>query len=267
MKSFGGFSLNIRGRLTDLSEPKVMGIVNCTPDSFYPVTADDVWSADILDIGAYSTRPGHEEVSENEEMSRLRRFFAQHTELVGGNRPMSIDTFRASVARMCVEEFGVGIVNDVSGGVDKDMFLTVTRLGVPYVLTHCSEYKGVPAMMKDLIVKVQILRDMGQNDIIIDPGFGFGKTLDDNYDVMRNLSQLHILELPILVGVSRKSMIQKPLGCTADDALNGTTILNTFALMNGAHILRVHDVAAAREACTLLLRLGVRSCGGIRGWK
>lgn len=246
------FSLNIRGRLVDLSAVKVMGIVNCTPDSFFRAGAsDDVWDADILDIGAYSTRPGHGDVSEEEERNRLKAFFGSHKELTVGDRLMSVDTFRASVARMCVEEYGVGMVNDVSGGADREMFRTVAELGVPYVLTHSGEYRGLSEMMKELIEKVQTLRDLGQNDIVIDPGFGFGKTLDDNYDVLANLEQLHLLDLPILVGLSRKSMIQKALGCTASEALNGTTALNTIAVMKGARILRVHDVKEAREIVRL----------------
>lgn len=255
MNNPNAYSLNVSGRLLDLSSPKVMGIVNYTPDSFYQGVSDDVWDADILDIGAYSTRPGHEEVSEEEEMRRLEAFFAAHPHLVGGTVPLSIDTFRASVARRCIEEYGVGMVNDVSGGRDAEMFRTVAELRVPYVLTHSEEFHGVAAMLKDLIIKVQTLRDLGMNDIIIDPGFGFGKTLEDNYDVMRNLEQMKALALPILVGVSRKSMIQKALGCSAEQALNGTTILNTLALRKGANILRVHDVSEAREIITILDKL------------
>lgn len=251
-----GYALNVRGRLFDLSRPKVMGIVNCTPDSFYPDKDEDVWGADILDIGAYSTRPGHGDVSEDEEMRRLAQFFDEHHDLMGGKKLLSVDTFRASVARVCVEKYGVGIVNDVSGGKDREMFRVVTELRVPYILTHSETYCGMAQMLKDLIVKVQMLRDMGNNDIIIDPGFGFGKTLEDNYDVMTHLEQLLLLDLPILVGVSRKSMIQKVLDCDAEHALNGTTVLNTLALEKGANILRVHDVKAAREVIDLLDSLG-----------
>ena len=260
----------------DLSEPQVMGILNVTPDSFYAgsraETEQDIVrrlhqivdeGASIVDIGAYSSRPGADEVSAEEEMNRLRTGL----ELVRKHRPeaiVSVDTFRADVAKMCVEEYGAAIINDISAGqMDERMFATIARLGVPYIIMHM---KGTPQTMqinpqydhflKEIFFyfseKVQKLRDLGVKDIIIDPGFGFGKTLEHNYELMNHLEEFSLFELPLLVGVSRKSMIYKLLGITPEEALNGTTILNTIALMKGANILRVHDVKSAVESVRII---------------
>ena len=237
----------------DLSEPKVMGILNVTPDSFFAGSrkqteydiaqrANEIieQGGAMIDVGAYSTRPGAAEVSAEEEMRRLRMALAvvRHEQ---PNVPLSVDTFRADVARMVVEEFGADIINDVGEGADPDMFRMVARLQVPYILMS--------------VQKVQQLRDLGQKDIILDPGFGFGKTLDDNYRLMNEMEKLQVLQLPLLVGISRKSMIYKLLGITQDEALNGTTFLNTIALMKGADILRVHDVKEAVEIVKMYDRL------------
>ncbi len=270
------FTLNIRGRLLDLSTPRVMGIVNVTPDSFYDggrhhtAAADHAArlleeGADLLDIGAYSSRPGAAEVSEQEELDRLlpvveqvnRRFPAV---------PVSVDTFRASVAAAAVTA-GAGVVNDISGGMlDPDMFATVARLDVPFILMHM---RGTPATMQQLTdypdmmaeictyfgERMQQLRDLGVKDIILDPGFGFAKTIGQNYELLRRLDELHMFGLPLLGALSRKSMIYKTLGITAEQALNGTTVLHTMMLMKGVRILRVHDVKEAREAITLCGRV------------
>lgn len=250
------YSINVNGCLTDFSVPKVMGILNVTPDSFYSesraqtehdimVRARDLVNqgAAIIDIGACSTRPGSTLASEEEEMQRLR-LGLQTVRAEMPSAVLSIDTFRPNVARMAVEEFGAEIINDVSGG-GEEMFRLVAKLGVPYVLS------SVEASMHDMLLvlaeKVQQLRDLGQKDIILDPGFGFGKTLEQNYEVMHELERLQVLELPILVGVSRKSMIFRRLGFTPAESLNGTSVLNTISLMKGASILRVHDVKEAVE--------------------
>ena len=256
-----------------------MGILNVTPDSFYAgsrgVTERYILDrlqqildegASIVDIGAYSSRPGAQEVSIEEEMERLRTGL----ELIREHRPdaiVSVDTFRADVAKMCVEEYGVAIINDISAGqMDDRMFATIARLGVPYIIMHM---KGTPQTMqtnpqydhflKEVFYyfseKVQKLRDLGMKDIIIDPGFGFAKTLEHNYELMNHLEEFHLFELPLLVGVSRKSMIYKLLDTTPDEALNGTTALNTIALLKGAHILRVHDVKAATEAIRIVQKM------------
>ena len=270
------YTLNIKGSLMDLSEPVAMGILNATPDSFYAgsrqQTEHDIATraneivgqgGRIIDVGAFSTRPGAAEVSEQDEMSRLRSALV----IVRREQPdavVSVDTFRPDVARMAVEEYGADIVNDVSeGGVtgiantplgaDEEavpaMFRMVSRLRVPYILS------SVQPTLRDTILafarKVQLLRDMGQKDIILDPGFGFGKNVEQNYQMLRSLDKLLVMDLPLLVGVSRKSMIFRTLGCTPDEALNGTTVLNTIALMKGASILRVHDVREAVEAIRL----------------
>lgn len=240
----------------DLSQPQVMGILNVTPDSFYAgsrtqteqeiaeranrIVAD---GATMIDVGAYSTRPGGSEVSEAEEMERLRFGL----DVVRRELPysvVSVDTFRPDVARMAVEEFGADIINDVSGG-DTDMFRMVSRLRVPYILMSVDP--TIREMLLSFAEKVQQLCDLGVKDIILDPGFGFGKTLEQNYQVMNELEKLLVMELPLLVGISRKSMIYKLLGFTPNEALNGTTILNTVALMKGTSILRVHDVKEAVE--------------------
>ena len=254
------YTLNIHGRLIDLNKPQVMGILNATPDSFYAnsrTPSEEAAAArarqivaeggTMIDVGAYSTRPGASEVSEEEEMERLRRVLPavrceQPTTII------SVDTFRPNVARMAVEELGADIVNDVSEG-STEMFRMVARLGVPYILM--SVQPDLRSTLLAFASKVQQLCDYGQKDIILDPGFCFGKTVDENYKLMNELETLQVMELPLLVGISRKSMIWKHLGCTPDEALNGTTMLNTVALMKGASILRVHDVKAAVE-CTKL---------------
>ena len=253
------YSIQVKGRLLDLAQPQVMGILNATPDSFFAgsrcQTEQDVAQrvrqiisegAAIIDVGACSTRPGSEPVGEAEEMERLRRALS----VIRSEQPdavVSVDTFRPDVARMAVEEYGADIINDVRPG--KAMFRMVSRLRVPYIIMSSQ-----PTMRQILLTfaeQVQQLRDLGQKDVILDPGFGFGKTLEQNYDVLRDLTQLHALELPILVGVSRKSMIYKLLDTTPAEALNGTTVLNTMALQKGASILRVHDVRAAAECIAL----------------
>lgn len=272
-------TINTNGRLMDLSEPKVMGILNVTPDSFYAgsrgATERDILhrlhpivdeGADIIDIGACSSRPGADEVSMEEEMSRLRMGLG----LIRKHCPeaiVSVDTFRADVAKMCVEEYGVALINDISAGqMDGEMFPTIARLGIPYIMMHM---KGTPQdmqtnphydhLLKEVFYyfseKIQKLRDLGVKDIVIDPGFGFGKTLEDNYQLMNHLEEFALFEVPLLVGISRKSMIYKLLGTTPEEALNGTTALNTIALLKGAHILRVHDVRAAREAVKIVTKM------------
>lgn len=255
------YTLNCNGRLLDLSTPQVMGILNVTPDSFYAEsrqqTEKDIVlrtqqilqeGASIIDVGACSTRPDSEPPTEAEEMERLRYALA----IVRREAPdaiVSVDTFRPAVARMAVEEFGVDIINDVSEGADEKMFRTVARLGVPYILM------SVQPTMREMLLhfarEVDELRSLGQKDIILDPGFGFGKTLEQNYEVMNGLEQLDMLHLPILVGISRKSMIYKLLHTEPSEALNGTTVLNTIALMKGTSILRVHDVKEAVETVML----------------
>ena len=259
-----------------------MGILNVTPDSFYAgsrmETEKDIINrlhqitsegASILDIGAYSSRQDAEHISAEEEMKRLRAGL----DLVRKHQPeavVSVDTFRADVAKMCVEEFGAAMINDISAGqLDAAMFGTIAQLGVPYIMMHM---QGTPQNMQmnphyDNLLKevflyfaerVQKLRNLGVKDIIIDPGFGFGKTLEHNYELMNHLDEFRLFELPLLVGISRKSMIYKLLGTTPEEALNGTTVLNTLALMKGANILRVHDVKAAKEAVTLVEKM--KSC-------
>ena len=266
------YSINVGGELLWLDTPIVMGILNATPDSFYQhhEGAEAICmrtrqmldeGATILDVGACSTRPGYTPPDEKEEMRRLREALA----IVRKEAPdaiVSVDTFRAEVARMCVEEFGVQMVNDISGGeLDSNMFQTVAELGVPYILTHnatIDETEDAPFMaqlLRDLGAKVETLHEMGVCDVILDPGFGFGKTLEQNYMLMRNLEVLHELELPLLVGVSHKSMIYKLLGTTSDGALNGSTVLHTIALQKGAHILRVHEVKEAMECIAVIEKL------------
>ncbi|NLT04196.1 MAG: dihydropteroate synthase [Bacteroidales bacterium] len=270
------FSLNLNGKLMSLATPKVMGILNVTPDSFFSTSrymseegilrrAGEMIDegVDIIDVGGCSTRPGIDLVSEEEELLRIR--LALHLiRKRWPDIPLSIDTFRASVAASAVSEYGVDIINDVSGGtMDKAMFSTVAALKVPYILMHM---KGTPTTMQknphydDLMVeiaryfsqKIQQLRQLGVNDIILDPGFGFGKTVEHNYELLRRLTDFQVFDVPLLVGVSRKSMIYKPLNKTPDESLHGTIVLNTLALSKGAHILRVHDVAAARECVQLV---------------
>ncbi|MBO5585578.1 MAG: dihydropteroate synthase [Bacteroidaceae bacterium] len=270
------YTLNVRGRLLDLSKPQVMGILNVTPDSFYAGSRMKTEEAvrrrvrqiiaeggSMIDVGAYSSRPGAADVSAGEEMERLRRGMRIVRE-EAPEIPVSVDTFRADVAKMAVEELGVDIINDISGGeLDKEMFKTVAKLGVPYILMHM---KGTPQtmqqaphyedLMKEVMLyfaeKVQQLRDLGQKDIVLDPGYGFAKTIDHNYELLKHQEMLEVFELPLLVGVSRKSMIYRFLGSSPEEALNGTTVLNTLALQKGANILRVHDVKEAVEVVRLV---------------
>ncbi len=252
------YTINIRGRLLDLSRPIVMGILNATPDSFFAdsrvQTEKEIFNransiitegAKIIDVGACSTRPGGEVASEEEEMRRLE-IALPIIRKAQPNAIISIDTFRASVARRCVEDFGADIINDVEEGKDPDMFATVAELGVPYILM--STAPNLHDMLIRFADKLQRLHELRQKDIIIDPGFGFGKTMDENYTLLNEMERLQVLELPILVGISRKRMIHKLLGITPAESLNGTTVLNTIALSKGVSILRVHDIRAAIEA-------------------
>lgn len=265
-------TLNLRGKLYPLDEPQIMGILNVTPDSFFAEsrTSDDEQiaarvkqmmdeGADMIDIGGYSSRPGADDVSPQEEMKRLRRGLRIVRKLYP-NVPISVDTFRADVARMCIEEEGADLINDIAAGMmDRQMFKTVARLGVPYIMMHM---QGTPETMqldphynnlrREVMLyfaeRIDRLCQMGAKDIIIDPGFGFGKTVEHNYELMNHLEDFSVFNLPILVGISRKSMIYKLIGGTPQTSLNGTTVLNTIALTKGAHILRVHDVKQAVEA-------------------
>lgn len=260
------YTLNVGGQLLSLERPLVMGILNATTESFYEAsqmhTTDAVAEraltmlregASIIDVGGCSTKPGLAPVSEGEEMRRLGMALAA-IRTVAPEAILSVDTFRASIAERCVREFSVQMINDVSGGeADERMFATVANLQVPYVLT-CNKGRWTE-LMYDLAERINHLHLMGVNDVIVDPGFGFGKTLDDNYRLMAHLEELHLLECPLLVGVSRKSMIYKHLDITPTEALNGTTVLHTVALTKGAHILRVHDVKAAREAILITEKL------------
>lgn len=264
------YTLNIGGQLLSLERPLVMGILNATTESFYEAsqmhTADAVAEraltmlregASIIDVGGCSTKPGLAPVSEEEEMHRLGMALATIRK-VAPEAIVSVDTFRASIAERCVREFGVQMINDVSGGeADERMFATVADLQVPYVLT-CNKGRWTE-LMYDLAERIGRLHLMGVNDVIVDPGFGFGKTLDDNYRLMAHLEELHLLECPLLVGVSRKSMIYKHLDVNPAEALNGTTVLHAVALMKAAHILRVHDVKAAREAILITEKLKAMS--------
>lgn len=277
---FRPFSLNLKGRLAEYDHPAVMGILNVTPDSFYAgsrVTGTVelhrrvenmlAQGADIIDVGGYSSRPGADDVSPEEEMARVRRG-VEAIRRVSADIPVSVDTFRADVARRAVLDWGADIVNDISGGaIDSGMFPTVAELKVPYILMHM---RGTPATMQTMTAYEDVTADVvaelsglmhqleldGVADIIIDPGFGFAKTLDQNYELMRHLPQIaQLLGKPVLVGISRKSMITKLLSVTADEALPGTVALNTFALLNGASVLRVHDVEAAVQAVRIVSRL------------
>ncbi len=271
------YTLNIKGRLLSLEQPQVMGILNCTPDSFFAGSRKQsekdiaerahqivAEGGSIIDVGAFSTRPGAQEVSEEEEMERLRRALP----VVRREQPdvaVSVDTYRPDVARMVVEEYGVDIINDVSEGgktgiVDTPLepsqskvpaiFAMMGRLKVPYILM------SVQGNLKDMLInfsgEVEQLRAEGCKDIILDPGFGFGKTIEENFKLLEEMDKLQALELPLLVGVSRKRMIHQTLGITVDEALNGTTIINTAALLKGASILRVHDVKEAVQAVKLV---------------
>lgn len=280
MLNFKPFTLSLRDRTLVLDRPQIMGIVNVTPDSFYSASRTfDVDSlekkveqmvsegVDIFDIGAYSTRLGADDVSPEEELRRLQRGM-EVVKRMAPNIPVSIDTFRANVARACVEEMGADIVNDVSGGtLDADMAATMGQLDVPYILMHM---RGTPATMQhftdypggvvadvvgDLKVKMEHFREQGCRQVILDPGFGFSKTLEQNYELMNGLMAFHELNAPLLVGISRKSMIFRLLGTSSAESLEGTTVLNTIAMLAGSHILRVHDVRAAVEARTILEEL------------
>ena len=255
------YTINIHGQLMELSKPQVMGILNVTPDSFFAgsrmqteqeiaVRANQIMAegATMIDVGGCSTRPGSEPVSEAEEMQRLRMALGA----VRREQPhavISVDTFRPDVARMAVEEFGADIINDVSEG-NMEMYRMIARLRVPYILM------SVQPTLRDMLLafarEVQQLRDLGVKDIILDPGFGFGKSVAQNYQVMNHLERLLVMELPLLVGISRKSMIYKLLGLTPNESLNGTSVLNTIVLMKGASILRVHDVKEAVECVRIV---------------
>ncbi len=272
-------SLNCKGKLISLDTPLVMGILNVTPDSFYADSRKQTAEAieerintilseggTIVDLGGYSSRPDAAEVSEAEEMERL----AFALSVINKNYPdliVSVDTFRAGVARRCVEDFGVAMINDISGGeLDSAMFETIAGLQVPYILMHM---RGTPQTMKhqtdyedmmgEIMLyfsrKVKQLRLLGVNDIILDPGFGFSKKLEQNYELMRHLREFQLFELPLLVGVSRKRMVYQLLGTTAEESLNGTTVLHTYSLLNGTDILRVHDVRAAMDAVKIVQKL------------
>ncbi len=271
------YTINIKGRLMDLSTPQVMGILNVTPDSFYSGSRKQTEmeiaqranqiieeGGSIIDVGAFSTRPGADEVSEEEEGRRLK--FA--LDIVRREHPdaaVSVDTYRPTLARKCIEEWGADIINDVSeGGITgianvplkqrqeeyPEMFRVVGELKVPYILM--SVQPTLETMMKGFAREVQQLRDLGAKDIILDPGFGFGKNLIQNYQIYNEMEKLNVMELPVLVGISRKSMIYKLLGGDATTSLNGTSVLDTIALMKGASILRVHDVKEAAEAVKII---------------
>ena len=276
METLSSKYINVNGSLLDLSGPCVMGILNITPDSFYvgsrmqteaeiAARAQQILDegAGIIDIGAYSSRPNAENVSPREEMERLR----MGLEILRKTHPgavISVDTFRADVARMCVEEYGVAIINDIAAGeMDGDMFRTVVELNVPYIMMHMQgtpqnmqQHPHYDNLLKEVFLyfaqKVQQLRDLGMKDIILAPGFGFGKTVEHNYELLAHLEEFRVFELPLLVGISRKSMIYRLLGNTPQDALNGTTVLDTICLLKGADILRVHDVREAVETVKIV---------------
>lgn len=276
MERFKPFSLNLHGRLLECNRPQVMGIINVTPDSFFAgsrtVDSDDIEAraakmidegADMLDIGGYSSRPGADDVPPEVEKERIATGI-KAIRRVSPSIPVSVDTFRADVAEYAVSECGADIVNDISGGdLDPNMFGTVARLKAPYILMHMcgtpasmstmTDYVNVTAeVIARLTEKVDELSLLGVADVIVDPGFGFAKTLEQNYELLKNLSLFtDVLHKPLLVGMSRKSMITRALGIDASQALNGTTVVNTIALMEGAAILRVHDVRQAAEAVKL----------------
>jgi dihydropteroate synthase len=274
-------TLKVRGKLLDLSKPKIMGILNLTPDSFYDGGRNNnlkdalkkteqilTEGAEIVDIGAYSSRPGAEHISEETESDRLipvlRAIVNEFPDAV-----LSIDTFRAEIANIAVNE-GAGIINDISAGsMDNEMFQTIAKLDVPYIMMHM---KGTPQTMasmndyEDIVTEVchyfttriQTLKKMGVNDLIVDPGFGFAKNLEQNYELLANLEHLKSTGHPVLVALSRKSMIYKLLETDSDNALNGTTAANTIALMKGANILRVHDVKEAIETLKIVNQINAR---------
>lgn len=271
------YTLNLGGRLLPLDRPLVMGILNATPDSFYDVSrcGSDTEAiarraraiieegGDIIDIGAYSSRSGADDISPEKEWQRLDRALDTIRSLYP-EAILSVDTFRADIARRCAEQYGVQIINDISGGdLDPEMFDTVADLHTAYILMHM---KGTPQTMQEaphynhlmadvtdyFARRIDRLHRLGVSDIIVDPGFGFGKTLDDNYRLLRQLDELRVLGKPLLVGVSRKSMIYRLLGTTPAESLTGTTALQTLALINGASILRVHDVREAVETTKIV---------------
>ncbi len=269
-------TLNLKGNLVSLATPLIMGILNVTPDSFFADSRKQDEAAidariqqilseggDLIDIGGYSSRPDAAEVTPAEEMRRLEvalSLLQRHYPQV----PVSVDTFRADIARRCAEEYGVAMINDISGGeLDAQMFSTVADLHIPYIMMHmrgtpqtmqlhCDYTDLMEEIMRYFACKVEQLRLLGVNDIILDPGFGFSKTLAQNYELMAHLDEFKAFDLPLLVGVSRKSMIYRLLGGTPADSLNGTTVLHTYALLHGANILRVHDVKAAVEVRTII---------------
>ena len=272
MKKAKSLSLNIKGKLVTLDEPWIMGILNVTPDSFYAASRVEEESeiykrietillegGRIVDIGGCSTRPGAYIPTEEEERERLEGVLS----ILMHHYPgviVSVDTFRANIARWAVEEYGASIINDVSGGdMDPEMFRTIADLRIPYIIMHMrgtpetmqsmTTYENVTAeVLQSLATKMDQLYQLGVNDVIVDPGFGFSKTVAQNYELMRHLSDFRILEAPLLVGVSRKKMVYETLETTPENSLNGTTVLNAFSLLQGADILRVHDVRAAVEA-------------------
>jgi len=269
-------SLNCRGSLLDFKQAMIMGILNITPDSFYPGSRKtDKGSileqaalmisegTDILDVGAYSSRPGAEAISEKEEMKRLEKALGiireEHPDIL-----LSVDTFRSGIARRVVKDFAVDIINDISGGeLDREMFPAIADLGAAYIIMHM---KGNPSNMEkhakysdvlreiiqSLSEKISRLNLLGVNDIIIDPGFGFAKTIDHNFEILEQLDAFRIFPQPLMIGISRKSMIHRTLDISPNDALNGSTVLHTIALLKGANILRVHDVKEARETILLV---------------
>ena len=269
-------TLNLKGNLVSLATPLIMGILNVTPDSFFADSRKQDEAAidariqqilseggDLIDLGGYSSRPDATEVTPAEEMRRLEvalSLLQRHYPQV----PVSVDTFRADIARRCAEEYGVAMINDISGGeLDAQMFSTVADLHIPYIMMHmrgtpqtkqqhCDYTDLMEEIMRYFARKVEQLRLLGVNDIILDPGFGFSKTLAQNYELMAHLDEFKAFDLPLLVGVSRKSMIYKLLGGTPADSLNGSTVLHTYALLHGANILRVHDVKAAVEVRTII---------------
>ena len=279
MKTKSPKYINVNGELMNLEEPQVMGILNITPDSFYKASRKQTEEAireralqiinegaSIIDVGAYSSRPSAKNISLEEEMERLRYGLRIINDTIP-NAVLSVDTFRADAARMCVEEYGVAMINDIaSGEMDENMFETIAHLGVPYIIMHM---KGTPQTMqidpnydnllKEVLEyfahKVGKLQELGVKDIILDPGFGFGKTVTHNYELLAAMDEFKIFEMPILVGVSRKSMIYKLLGNSADEALNGTSVVHTLALERGANILRVHDVKEAVEVIRIVNKM------------
>lgn len=277
MQPFKTYTLNLKGRLVTIDRPWVMGIINITPDSFYRGSriADEqalvdrtrsmiADGADVIDVGACSTRPGGEQVDAQQEMERLQ-WALGIIRRVAPEVVLSVDTYRAAVARRCVVEWGADIINDISGGtLDEDMFDTIAGLHVPYVLMHMrgtpqtmssmTDYQDVTTdVLQWMARRIDKLHQMGVADVIADPGFGFAKTVEQNYELLARLNAFQALNAPLLVGVSRKRMIYTPLDCTADEALNGTTVVNTIALLQGAHILRVHDVKAAVQVVKLTM--------------